>query len=163
MLTSDSRRSARDRLLRLRLPPAYRAFIQGERVAPASRCLPDTPLGLVSVRSIYSPEEVLHARRVFHGRLPIAWLPVGYDDCGNQLCISLKSADRGSVYFWDHESECTSWKRRSPGVHSLIAASFQALLDNLEPLPPVNADSVRIISAWIDPTFLSALGAKGHS
>ena len=156
MSASRSYRNARARLLRMRLPSEYRAFLRTERLVQHPQHLPDTPIGPVSVRALYSPEDVLQALRALHGRLPIGWLPIAYDDCGNQLCISLRAGDRGSIHFWDHESELTPWRRRHPGTRALIARSFRALVAALRPLPSFDPGAARVINAWIDPEFLKA-------
>lgn len=42
---------------------------------------------------------------VSEGRLLKKMIPIANDPFGNLICISAEGADRGKVYFWDHELE----------------------------------------------------------
>ena len=53
--------------------------------------------------------------------IPRSMMPIGEDPGGNQLCIGLSGAERGRVYFWDHET-----------LNVIeVAPSFSAFLDSL--------------------------------
>lgn len=41
----------------------------------------------------------------FRDRMPDSMIPIGCDLFGNQFCLGVTGADRGAVYFWDHELE----------------------------------------------------------
>jgi cell wall assembly regulator SMI1 len=65
---------------------------------------------------------------VLLGRIPANFLPIGCDDGGNQVCISLYGEDEGSIWYWDHNREII------PPDYSncyKVADNFQALLDGL--------------------------------
>jgi hypothetical protein len=72
--------------------------------------------------------------RTFSERVPQLLCPIGSDPFGNQLLISLRAADHGAVYFWDHELECDD-EEDGCGTHPdsmpRIAASFTEFIDRL--------------------------------
>ena len=64
----------------------------------------------------------------YRGRMPATLLPIADDPGGNAICIGLHGAERGRVYFWDHEleEEAPSWRNVVE-----VAPSFGAFLDGL--------------------------------
>lgn len=73
------------------------------------------------------------------GRIPARMLPIGNDECGNKILISVSGADCGKVYFWDHELEADPAQGEDPetvGNLTLVADSFPALIDGLRELRP---------------------------
>ena len=75
----------------------------------------------------------------FRRRMPENFLPVGCDEGGNQVCISLYGEDEGTIWYWDHEGEIipSGWnyflKSHEPDYSNCykVADNFQALLDGL--------------------------------
>lgn len=65
----------------------------------------------------------------YRHRMPNQVLPIGEDAFGNLICMSLRTTDLGSIYFWDHESEsddpCNS-------LH-FVAANFKEFFQSLKP------------------------------
>jgi cell wall assembly regulator SMI1 len=72
---------------------------------------------------------------VFGGRVPEWLLPVAQDVHGNLFAISLRDADIGSVWFWDHEEEADEGE--SPGEDNInqVATSWSAFLRDAMPIP----------------------------
>jgi hypothetical protein len=66
---------------------------------------------------------------IYRGRMPEELLPIAVDPGGNVICLAIAGANRGAVYFWDHEAESDppTWSN----VHRL-ADSFDAFLANLQ-------------------------------
>ena len=69
-------------------------------------------------------------QKTFSDRLPKSTLPIGRDSCGNLWLVSLRSADAGSIFFWDHgsydtfdETDLNNWPK--------VAASFREFLGKL--------------------------------
>jgi len=49
--------------------------------------------------------DVGEAARMYAGRLPSEFVPVGDDPGGNVVALAVDGADSGSIWFWDHENE----------------------------------------------------------
>lgn len=66
--------------------------------------------------------------RGYKGRMPATILPIGSDQGGNQICISI--TDVGHIYFWDHEREADLDEEENPSYDNLyfIADSFSKFL-----------------------------------
>jgi hypothetical protein len=65
---------------------------------------------------------------VYRGRIPNNFLPISSDEGDNQICLSLYGEDRGSIWYWDHNSE------HYPPSYSncyRVADSFQELLEGM--------------------------------
>jgi hypothetical protein len=55
-------------------------------------------------------------------------LPVAGDGSGNLICLSFEGANKGAVYFWDHDEE------HSPPTYEnvyLIAETFEKFLNSI--------------------------------
>lgn len=81
----------------------------------------------------------------FSGRMPESIIPIGDDGGAGQICIGIKGAQAGKVYYWDQRNEPLDEEDyledyvgpRPPeamfqNVH-LIASSFDDFLGRLEP------------------------------
>jgi hypothetical protein len=141
----------------LEFPSAYREFLLsqfGGGVDGSNSCfwLPDSRSPFMvtflfpveGARSTISREWKTHANR-----MPPSLLPIGGDDFGNLFCLGLTGADRGKVYFWDHEKEMAAFEllgdvapgngrlgsaRKSEGYWenvTLLADSFESFLNGL--------------------------------
>lgn len=80
--------------------------------------------------------------------LGAAAFPVALAEGGNYVLLDL--AERGAVFFWDHES---------PDELVEIAGDFESFVSMLKPF---NVDDIelkpgQLQSAWIDPDFLKSL------
>jgi hypothetical protein len=144
------------RLFRRHLPEAYRVFLATGASGPESSFVPGTAAGNVAVRALYSPAEVLNAGSTFRGRIPTSLLPIGHDDCGNQICLSLRRSDFGSVHFWEHETR-VSGSGAPTFTTTLISPSFTAFLTSLRPISELPVGPHQVLSAWADPALLAAI------
>lgn len=74
---------------------------------------------------------------VFEDRMPRHFVPFACDPGGNQLCISVRQKDYGTVYFWAHEEEeeyedDDGTADSYAGIY-LVAKSFSEFLEQLRP------------------------------
>lgn len=51
------------------------------------------------------PQGLAKKIRLYKGRMPDTLIPVADDGGGNQICLGVAGADRGKVYYWDHNNE----------------------------------------------------------
>lgn len=72
--------------------------------------------------------QILDVFRIYEGRLPSGLLAIADDPMGNAICISLNQADYGTIFFWDHDKECTP-----PSYLNVtkLATSLNEFLDGL--------------------------------
>ena len=99
------------------IPPAYRAFLlahNGGRVEPdgfpiydekgnlTNESVVDWFFGIGTGAYYNSLEDKLDT---YHHRIPCDLFPIASDRGGNVVCISTSAANRGAVYFWQHEFE----------------------------------------------------------
>lgn len=89
-------------------------------------------------RSLY------HYLETYETRLPKRFLPIVFDSFGNLICLSLEGADRGAVYFWDHELEADEDDSPEDAENTtLLSSSFSAFLQSLyEFKKPDNFDEI---------------------
>lgn len=80
------------------------------------------------------------ARAVYHDRVPYWGLPIGNDQGGNVLVLSLRPADAGSTYFWDHEKEEQYAAAGGDGPLPKVASSFRELVGGLTETPDIVAE-----------------------
>jgi len=52
-------------------------------------------------------DDLLLVNDIFIGRIRCGFLSIASDQCGNQICISIRKCDYGKIFFWDHEYEGT--------------------------------------------------------
>ncbi|MDA8451539.1 SMI1/KNR4 family protein [Acidovorax sp. NCPPB 3859] len=98
--------------LGLKIPGAYRIFLLNGNGAWSGGKDFDIPeQGATSLKYFFPlvsenvVESLPYKIKLYKGRIPEEMLPIGSDDGGNLLLISLKGKDRGAVFFWDHEME----------------------------------------------------------
>ena len=67
------------------------------------------------------------------GRVPMGLLPIGHSSTNDLVCLSLREADHGTVYFWDSwaDAEPAPWSRSGFANVYLIVDDFNAFLDGL--------------------------------
>jgi hypothetical protein len=76
-------------------------------------------------------------RECYAGRLPDDLLWIADDPFGNGICLGIRGAHQGRIYFWDHEMEPDpdTWdgKVETAGNVTLIANSFTEFVAGLKP------------------------------
>jgi cell wall assembly regulator SMI1 len=117
-----------------RLPDDYRDYLlqqDGGRLVDNNE----------AVKTIFGLGELLGYERnmwkmlqTFHDRVPAWLLPTARDEYGNLFAISLRAADFGSVWFWDHEREADEDEPPTEDNIQLKAPSWAAFLQGLQPI-----------------------------
>lgn len=64
---------------------------------------PEFPDDVLQLEQFFPLEEALSQFDRFKRNFKIELLPIGLDDFGNYICLSLQAADFNAVYFVDHE------------------------------------------------------------
>ena len=82
-----------------------------------------------------------------HPASTLGYVPFAEDGCGNAF---VQGSD-GSIRFWDHETD---------GV-ILLADGWGAFVAGCHAPQPIELDSSRVESVWIDPDFAKKFGLKG--
>ena len=80
---------------------------------------------------------LLWALDCYDGRIPDSLVWINDDPFGNAVCIGIRGAQRGRIYFWDHENEPDEdWDGsfESAGNLTLIANSFTDYVAGLQKL-----------------------------
>lgn len=105
--------------IKIPLPTEYRAFllstnggqprpnrfrIRSDTTAPYSEGVVSWLFG-VHMEPRENLRSELSRYKVRHVRLPADLFPIGRDDFGNRICLSVSGPNQGRVYFWDHEDE----------------------------------------------------------
>jgi len=67
---------------------------------------------------------------VYSGRMPDNILPIGSDDFGNVVCLSVMGEDIGKVYFWNHDWEVVE-RTADYSNMTLMANSFSEFIEGL--------------------------------
>lgn len=145
--------------LGVQLPAAFRTLLtavsNGGAVKPVAM-VSDLRVGVVAVLGAERSDGLdIEARIVQIGddRLPGGLIPIIDAEGGNLVCLSTRSSDLGTVWFWDHE-------RESGGAAvSLLAATFGEFVDELSPLDAESPTTVE--ETWIDPSLLAGLDGDG--
>ena len=156
-----------------RLPGPYRKFLsiyEPERPpAPIFKLSPAKGQGRLErfygVDSHLPQNYVLAASAIYNDRMPENLLPIAWDSYGNQICISLEGADKGIIYFWQHEDEYLD--DSPPDYHnvSLLAESFDQFISELENRPQSEKDKLESNEIWNqrDEYKLQAIDRWNHS
>ncbi len=139
-----------------RMPEAFRELLvsvsNGGEIEPvASHSFPT--VGVASVLGVDRGDHLDLEKRLGQysgGRLPEGLLPVADAEGGNLVCLSLRSSDFGTVWFWDHERELVG------DAVMLVADDLGQFLADLAPVAQSQEPSA-ITDAWIDPSFLEEL------
>lgn len=125
--------------LRIKLPAPYRKFLMeyngGRPSLPRFEFKGSTKgssvgwfLGIHDKKYNNLPKYL----ETYRGRIPSNFFPVAHDPGGNLICISVAGADRGRVYFWDHERESEDGALPDYSNVILIAGSFDEFLRDLQ-------------------------------
>lgn len=80
-------------------------------------------------------ENLLLYIKKYKDRIPENCIPIAGDPGGNLVLLSIKMADRGKIYFWDHHREAPDGETPDYSNLTLIADSFQEFLDGLKAEP----------------------------
>ena len=151
----------------VRLPEAYRKFLATYGASTFNGASPDNPYivfrtlkplpphitrtdkALFNVfygraEDEHDPHSLRVRTRFFSGRMPESIIPIGDDGGAGQICLGIKGAEAGKVYYWDQANEqldeedylADYGEPRPPeamfqNVH-LIAESFEDFLRRLE-------------------------------
>ncbi|MEV4134708.1 SMI1/KNR4 family protein [Dactylosporangium sp. NPDC049742] len=119
------------------LPGEYRAYL----AAQDGGWLEDNVYAVNAIFGVREdasyPTNIWKMIQVFDGRLPVWMLPVASDVGGNLYALSMRDADFGSVWFWDHEEE-----EPEAGEEELIlelgiekvADDWNSFLEGLQPI-----------------------------
>jgi cell wall assembly regulator SMI1 len=132
------------------LPPDYRDFLLRHNGGqPTPDAFPINPdYGDGSIDSFFGlhdgTDSLTRAYRDRFDSMPTHLIPIGYDGCGNFICMSLAHGDLGSITFLDHETD----------TYHPVASSFSALLSVLYEPPPVQLKPGQVISVWVAPGFV---------
>jgi hypothetical protein len=150
----------------VRLPEAYRRFLTTYGASTFNGASPDNPFivfrpltplppqfkgsnGLFD--AFYGAEREAHDGyslrvriRFYSGRMPESIIPIGDDGGAGQICLGVKGAEAGKVYYWEQQNEALDeedyledyGEPRPPeamfqNVH-LVAKSFEDFLQRLE-------------------------------
>lgn len=81
--------------------------------------------------SANNSDDMVWNYKMFKGRMPKFYLPIGCDPGGNQICLAVKGQNYGQVFFWDHEFEADDGCEPTEENLTRIASSFDAFLDSL--------------------------------
>lgn len=135
----DAAISLFERFLEIRLPKEYRRFClkyNGGRPEPG-RFICTASGGRSLVQYFYrfnSPnnyDDMIWAFKVFKGRMPEFFLPIGCDPGGNQICLAVKGQNYGQVFYWDHDFEVDDGCDPTEENLTFVAPNFDAFLNSL--------------------------------
>lgn len=121
------------------LPQDYRQFLlqyNGGNIAPDcfNSVKGESVSAIRSFLGIHNDQtrSLYHYLETYENRLPKRFLPIAFDAFGNLICLSLEGADRGAVYFWDHELEADEDESPETAENiTLLSSSFSAFLQSL--------------------------------
>jgi hypothetical protein len=144
------------------LPSQYREFLAkhgGGRPVPATFRVGEGIGG--TINEFYDIDGLSDTYRVFQGRIPAHLLAIGYDGCGNQVCLAVSGEELGSVWFWDHEGEPPEGAEPATSNLHRIAPSFTLFLDGLHAVD-LKLHPSQVKSVWVKAGFLDELRKKGE-
>ncbi len=125
------------------LPEDYRRFLLAHNGGvPEPNAFFVESIGNTSVEVFFGihegPEyaQMLPALPSYRERLPSAMLPIGRDEIGNVLCISLSREDRGNIYLGELHRQLHSDHPFDKDVLYRLADNFSAFLNSLQPASP---------------------------
>ena len=171
--SEDAVREA-ERQLEVSLPSEYRTFLM---MVPMGRKPEDNIFRTtaeddpgVGVRSFFGvglPEDpgqdidLVRRYDFYRDRIPSWTVPIGEDDTGNLILISVRQDDEGSVWFWDHELEAEEGESASEANLTFLADRFDEFLSRLEPFSVDDLPSGEGGPAWMDPAFAEEMRRQG--
>lgn len=98
------------------------------------------------------------AYQTFSGRIHANLIPIASDSFGNQVCLSVRGANAGKIYFWDHEvnivSDLDSLIEIASGFDDFVMSLMDDVSHNLNEVEQV------IVAEGIEP--LKALLSSGY-
>ncbi|HCL5254314.1 TPA: SMI1/KNR4 family protein [Salmonella enterica] len=77
-----------------------------------------------------------------------SWIPIGYSAGGNQICLCIKGSQKGTVWFWDHETDPIVNNKPSSGL-TLISSGLNEFISILEKEEDDNCPS-KAIGGFLD-------------
>jgi hypothetical protein len=103
--------------------------------------------------------DLLHEQCSLKDRLPEGVIAIGDAEGGNRICLSLRKADYGHVFFWDHELESD---RDPSAALAALAPSFDVFLASLRRLDAerIQLRPGQVKRAWINPEFLNKVNQE---
>jgi len=132
---------AKEEQLGLRFPDGYRNFLlntaNGGSIEPQP--LSNSGVGLQILFGIDRSEEGVDLdanMATYRDLISPGFLPIGWNDFGDVLCLSLQEQNLGTVWLWDHENTPAN-PSDPPRLESLtwIAGSFRDFLAGKYPRP----------------------------
>lgn len=131
--------------LQVTLPEDYKDFLREYGAATFAEYVdfrPTIPLpmpisatGDGHISSFYGSADdpfqpLLKAISSFHGEIPDSVIPIA-DDSGNKICLAIKGAEAGKVFYWDRNASLDDTDM--DGVLHPIAVSFEDFILRLQP------------------------------
>ncbi|MEK6279164.1 MAG: SMI1/KNR4 family protein [Acidobacteriota bacterium] len=123
--------------LHIKLPPSYRKFLMdfnGGRPLARRFTFKGRTRGSSVDRflGVHNKEHnnLLDYLETYKERIPPNCFPIAHDPGDNLICISVEGANKGSIYFWDHDWESNDG---SPDYSNLIliSDSFDEFMEGL--------------------------------
>lgn len=74
--------------------------------------------------------DIQNTTKMFKNSIPDKYIPIGCDQLGNQIILSIKDEHKNKIYFWWHEGETNSENKDSNIF--LIEDNFTSFLNSLE-------------------------------
>ena len=138
MMSEDSFLKAVEEMWGYALPKSYRLFLLNNKESRPEKnlfsfknksggsCLNE----FFGIKKDFN-NNILLKQKYAGYRIPENFLPIASDVYGNLILISVKNADRGKIYFWDHEMEADNGETPDYSNLTLIADSFDEFINGL--------------------------------
>ena len=140
---SESDIQALEGQLGARLPDSYRTFLLEHNGGKPSSDIffISEREGTDSLRFLFGMADheyysLTDQIRGFSNWIPANFIPIGCDDFGNVICLSIKGEDVGKVYFWDQEYSVDEEGKPDNLNITLIGDSFSEFIDGLYDFSP---------------------------
>jgi hypothetical protein len=78
--------------------------------------------------------DIKSTRKVFKNSIPDAFIPIGCDWLGNQIILGIKGKHKNEIYFWWHEGQYESKKKKYSNIFH-IAKNFSVFINSLKDIP----------------------------
>jgi len=145
--------AAFEAVLKVRLPQEYLDLVRKMNGAYVRSNIFAIPSGNNAGVSKFVPfDKALYEKSLMEQTGPTNFVPIAHASGGNYVCMSIKTSELGSIYFFDHEI---------PGEKALtkVAQSISQFLDMLRPfsVDDVQLDPNDDGEVWIDPDFLEKI------